>query len=62
MVQRWTDWERRKIHVAARYSKVVGILKAVFDLRNSGMRHRSAKTLIRKIKEARRQSDGTSKS
>ena len=62
MAQRWTDWEKRKIAVAARYSKVAGILRTVFDLRNSGLRHRSAKTLIRKIKETRRQLNGTSKS
>lgn len=62
MAQRWTDWEKRKINVAARHSKVVGILRAAFDLRNSGLLHRSMKTLIKKIKEARRQINGTSKS
>lgn len=62
MAQRWTAWEERKLVVAARRSRVVGMLKAIFDLRNSGLRHRSAKTLIRKIKQVRRQIDGTSNS
>jgi len=60
MAQRWTDEEKLKIKEAAQELKKggVSILKLIFDLRcatRGNMHHRSMKTLLKKIKEARTQ-------
>lgn len=63
MAKKWTVEEEQKIKYAAQRGGI-SILKLVFDLRCStrgNMYHRSAKTLIRKIKEIRRQSNGSRK-
>ncbi len=52
MARRWNQFELDKVREAAKKKKEnrTGYLRQVFNLWKNGLRHRSMKTLIRKIK------------